>query len=245
MVNPNGSYEVELNGEVIHVEPRLDPKDEGRPYYDVDDDPEGESVGERGPHPRDQDLMADPDASASMFPISNMPAYKGLVKPGTYRLCKNDLCDQLVEPSVNPGVQKLFCCRDCAHNYHNRLYEKRTRGWILERHKVTGEQMHFNRTKPGRLNIAERRYKSHLNKGVCPNSTKETNTRCPSHVTGDYYSKNRLCLIYAVLVDDLYEELAKSRSETYLRRWTTDDGRWVDVVKLPHMEHTQGKESGA
>lgn len=245
MTESKTPYDATIDGEKFLVDPNLRPgaRREGEIAYDVDEDPKHF----QGPHPRDDVLHEDPDLSAAMVPIpsTETPQFKGIPRPGTFRLCKNDRCNEFVPPSLNPGIERLFCSRRCSHNYHNRQYERTRRtkaGWFLELHRATGEQLQMLRTKPKNIVQAERRYKSHLNREVCPNADKESRGRCPSHAYQDYYSKRRLCLPYAVLVDDLYEQLAKSRGELYLRQWTSDDGLWVEQSRLPHMEHTLDKK---
>lgn len=231
-------YEVEIGGETYVVDPE---QEEDYTYKSTMDEDLGEVEGD--PHPQDQDLMADPDAAAAMRPALSLPAYAGIRGPGVSRLCKNDRCTNLVTPSANPGVEKLFCERACGRNYHARMYDRRTKfkgEWLVERHKDSGEEIHFNRTKPNSLSMAERRYQSHIRaKGVCPNATQQSGGVCPSHALEDYYSKNKYCLIYATLVDDLYEHFAKKRGELYARRWTDEDGHWRLVSDLPHMEYTK------
>ncbi len=218
-------YEVFIDGQRIIVDPSQS-EDYVKGFPDEPDDP----------HPVDQFLPADPDAAAAMRSPSTNKLYAGLRPTGTSVLCRNDRCTNLVSPSLNPGRAKIFCSRKCAHNHHNRLYEKRagTKGrWFLERDKITGEQYQLDRTMPPNLEAAEMRYKSHIMRDVCPQA--EPGHKCPSHELGDYYSSKRLCLIYATLVDDLYEQFAKARGRLYVRRWTSESGRWVEYVDLPHL----------
>ena len=238
MTEKKPTYKATIGDEELLVDPNIKPGDphEGEIVYDVDDDPE------RGPHPDTDALSEDPDLSAAMRPLPTTPQYKGIPPPGSSRMCANDRCTNMVPISENIGVEKKFCSRGCAHKYHNRMHERRQRekaGWFLERHRISGAQLHFARTRPKDVAQATRRYKSHLNPEVCPNATGKK--RCPSHVEADYYSERRLCLPYAVLVDDLYEQLALARGELYLRRWTTEDGRWAEKSDLPHLEHTRGE----
>ncbi|KKN82232.1 hypothetical protein LCGC14_0310450 [marine sediment metagenome] len=228
-------YEVDIGGERVVIDPSQ--KEAILETYEVDSGLEEDN----SPHPRDEDTMADEDAAAAMHPARTTPLYKGVKPLGTEILCKNDRCNNLVGESLNPGVLKQFCHRTCAHNYHNRLYEHRQNasgGWLVERHRVTAAELHFVRTMPSSLAMAERRYKAHITKRTCTRA--EPDGKCPSHDQEDYYSSKRLCLVYAVLVDDLYDELAKSRGEVYLRRWTSEDGRWAEKSDLPHLEYTKG-----
>lgn len=136
----------------------------------------------------------------------------------------------MVIPRGNPGNRKLFCCAKCGHRFHARAYNKRHRSpreWSLEQDN-NGEQYRLVRLKPKDAKTGDSRYLAHLERNMCPNATEETLFRCPSHMMKDYYSTRRLCIVYAVLVDDMKECWAKDRQERYIRQYTTNDGYWLN-----------------
>ena len=126
--------------------------------------------------------------------------------PGSLRLCKNDLCPNIVPPSKVNNVQKLFCNPICARRFHTRAWAKRNRsasGQWLETKEEFGKskQVQFYRIRPKTAELAVARYKAHLQRGMCPNATDETNNKCPAYAYQDFYSKDRHCLAYATIVD--------------------------------------------
>ena len=122
---------------------------------------------------------------------------------------------------------------------------QRSDGWSLEVDRRNTTPLRLHRSKPINYPQADRRYKAHLNRGMCPLATTETAHRCPADFYEDFLSEQRLCLVYAVLVDDLYEQAGKQRKQSYLRRWTDDDGAWLPVATDVHgraievARHTQ------
>lgn len=227
---------------------RLDRLQVGDEELIIDDNapPGGEEFHEEAglaPHPDLTDALLSSDPRAKEFlsntqPISQTPIYRGIRKPGEKRMCKNDRCANLVGPSKNVGVEKLFCSYRCSHLYHNRLFGIRNReasGFFLERDTIDSVPVRFIRPRPRDLVTAQLRYERHLEREACPLASTESSKRCPSHAFEDYYSTKRLCLIYGVLVDDLYEQTAKAKSLAYLRQWTTGDGEWKELSDLPHM----------
>ena len=160
--------------------------------------------------------------------------------PGTHRQCRN--CPSITPPNLSTGLPRIFCSNECSHRYHSKLYNKRNRtkrGWHLE---VEGTyQAQFYRKKPIREAHAELYYRSHLEKNMCPNGTEDTQYRCPAHMLKDPYSTKKLCLIYAVLVDDMKEIWARNAGLRYIRQFTTNDGRWLDNSELDvHEEPDKG-----
>jgi len=231
MTEKPGEYDVTIDGEDYRVIPGLPKSQEGKEVaFEVDvteilrPDPSKEVAAEYVPDPgaREWKLITKPR------PVG---LYKGIRAPGETVLCMNDRCTKLVPESLNPGVERKFCCRPCAMRYHQRLYGARQRDLVMGRLEVnaTGKQLRFNRTRPRDYKAALARYRAHLEAGNCPNATEETRKRCPSHMLEDPYSSRRWCLIYAVLVDDMKEQFARERGEIYYRQWTTGDGHWLEI----------------
>lgn len=158
--------------------------------------------------------------------------------PQNQRLCKNDTCVNLVPKSKNPGVERLFCCPRCNHRYHARKWAQRNytkTGWSLT--TDGSRQVKFERVKPTTTEIAESRYNSHLEDGMCPNATNEFNNRCPGRINPYSKPEETRCLIYGTMVDDMKETWARARLEFYIRQYTTNDGRWIDESELaPHID---------
>jgi len=169
--------------------------------------------------------------------------------PGQVRQCLNaPRCDGdgLIHPALGSRRRK-FCSPKCAHNYHSRRHYHRRlgRGNFLE-YESDGRQVQFERVKPTTVDKAKELYQLHLEAGKCPNATDDTRRRCPSHFLLDPYSERKLCLVYAVRVDDMKELYARSRHEFYPRQWTTHDGRWIDHSEFgPHLPPTPERESFA
>ena len=237
MTEKQESYEVEIDGQLYLVIPGLRKSQEGKGVSDTELDVQGD------PHrpvlTEDELAALVPDPGAREWARTTRRTrtiLKGVRPPGVTQLCANDRCTNLVPPSKNPGIERIFCDPICARRYHQRLYSARNAYGVgsLERNRETGEQVQFNRRRPDTLAKAETRYHAHIQRPepdgepVCPNATDETRGRCPAHILGDYYSQKRLCLIYAVLVEDMKEQAAKSRGEFYYRQWTTPDGRWKE-----------------
>ncbi len=188
-----------------------------------------------------KELQTIPDKGARQWVQTTRPPIKreGEVLPGTFRLCKSDLCDctedngcgsNVVVPSKNPGKLKIFCCIPCGRKYHARAYNKRHRKgkkWAIEQDNK-GEQYRLLRVRPRNVDAGNANYKAHLERNMCPNATEATLYRCPSHMLKDYYSERKLCIVYAVLVDDMKEQWARTRDERYIRQYTTGDGRWLE-----------------
>jgi len=177
--------------------------------------------------------------------IQEVRTYPSTEDPeGTYRLCKRDKCSNIVPRSRNPGVPRLFCSDKCAGAYHTAAYRRRNRsktGQYLEKESRTGAQLQFYRIKPRTFEIAEARYRGHLEQKKCPNAEFKTGFRCPAHVYEDYYSEKKLCLLYAVIVDDMKEKMAHDNGRDYIRKNTTHDGRWLDMSELaPHLDPEAG-----
>ena len=179
-----------------------------------------------------------PDPGAREWKALTMPPFIANIQredpPGTFRLCKNDLCSNIVSSSKVKNVKKLFCTPICARRYHTRAWSKRSRsasGQWLET-KGAGEQIQFYRVRPRSGALAEAHYKAHLQPGMCPNATEETNRRCPAYAYQDFYSREKRCLIYATLVDDMKEKWAEERGERYIRQFTTFEGCWLEHTEL-------------
>lgn len=171
-----------------------------------------------------------------------------------YKLCKNELCKRgpaggpaLVKPPrragrILKGVSKEFCSVTCGRNYHKRLQRKRSRGggWFLETADL-GKAERFHRAKPFSKELAEQRYKAHRS-GVakCPAASEATGWYCPGRENGEFLDEEGWrqargetsypgrCLILAVFADDLLELTSKHAGRLYVRRWTTNDGRWIE-----------------
>ena len=159
-----------------------------------------------------------------------------------YRMCKLQACHQMVTPSKNPGVKKLFCSERCSTRYHSNLYRIRSRsktGQYLER--TEKRNIRFHRMKPNTAKQADLRYRGHLDVGNCPNAGELDGGICPSKAREDWFSKKKLCLIYATLVDDMKELWALDDDRNYAREWTTHDGRWLDLSEFaPHIDVERG-----
>lgn len=183
------------------------------------------------------------------------PEHKGYVKEGVIRLCKNDKCNKIVPPSKNVGRPKLFCEHRCAMRYSSRTYGKRERakagGKTYVEEGPDGKALQVQRVKPKSVAVAEARYKMHIQRPEnllqairdrpCPMGTEESSWKCPAQAFGDYYSKDRLCLVYAVFVDDWKEAMAMAEHRPYTRQWTTHDGYWYDKDAFaPHMDQKEG-----
>ena len=159
-----------------------------------------------------------------------------------YKMCKNDQCGNIVGPSKNKGINKVFCNRRCAQRFYSRAYDRRKRGTTgqyLERDPRNQRPTRFERQKPLSQKMAEFRYNRHKEEGKCPNASPDTSNRCPGIL--DPYSKDKVlrCLIYAVLVDDMKERWDKE----YHRQCTTHDGRWIDESEFagdPHVDMEEG-----
>lgn len=166
--------------------------------------------------------------------------------PGTVRLCKNERCPNTVtSPSRNPGVLKLFCTPLCGQRYHSRLYARRNRSragqWLDRDHNQ--RQIQLFRVKPATEEVAEARFRAHQEPGHCLNANAATGDVCPAFALRDFYGERKLCLIYAVMADDMKETFAKDRGELYVRQFTTNDGRWLDEseeVIAPHIDKEKG-----
>jgi len=162
--------------------------------------------------------------------------------PEDYRLCKHPPCSEIVPPSKNPGVKRLFCSPAHTAAYHTKAWRLRNRtrsGQFLS--VEDGYQKQFHRTKPLNSEQAILRYRGHLEYNKCPNATMETSYKCPSHVLQDYYNEKKTCLIYATLVDDMKEQLSLEQEMQYVRKNTTNDGRWLDLSELaPHISEKDG-----
>ena len=184
--------------------------------------------------------IPDPGARAwvaATRPIREMrKVYKGLVAEGATQICRNDYCVNVVTPSKNIGVKKVFCSRKCRKLQANRNYQRRRRtgtDWTLVQDQL-GRDVRVSRAHPVSEEIAEAMYKIHIGPGSkdehpCPSAAEESRWRCPAHMYQDYYSKERRCLIYAVLVDDWKGWMAKNRGEFYIRQFTNLDGTWLGM----------------
>lgn len=225
-------YTTEIGGEELLVTPGLPKGKERDEVFEADLD------SAESPHTVGTTIAEEriPDAGAREWQRITRPTgtsfYKGKRALGETRMCANDRCDNLVSESKNPGVDKIFCERACGMRYHQRHYAARQRGQLAGTLELGegSKQIRFNRVRPRDHEAALRRYKSHLEPGMCPNATDDTRERCPSHMLQDYYSERRLCLIYAVLVEDMKEQFALKRGELYYRQWTTGDGRWQEAA---------------
>ncbi len=183
------------------------------------------------------------------------PTRRGYQKSGIIRLCKNDRCNKIVPPSKNVGRPKLFCERRCAMRYSSRVYSKRERakagGKTYVEEGPDGKALQVQRVKPKNVAVAEARYKMHIQRPEnmleairdrpCPMGTEESGWKCPAQAFQDFYSKERLCLVYAVFVDDWKEATALTEHRPYTRQWTTHDGYWYDKDAFaPHIDEKAG-----
>lgn len=176
---------------------------------------------------------------------SVLPADISLVlKPqdGT-TLCAWEKCTKIVKPSRYDGIRKIYCSRRCGNRAAQKAYYERAKAQRQGTPVLDISKSKVNRVKPTNPEIAEELYRKHLlqanvNKGEgCLLATQESAYRCPSR--GDPYSERKTCLVYAVLVDDMHELWAKEEGNKYLRRWTSNDGRWLDETEMagdPHLE---------
>ena len=183
--------------------------------------------------------IPDPGARAwiaSTRPMSEYTAvYRGLVPDGTVRLCAHDYCTNVITPPKNIGLKKIYCSDRCARRQAKIRYARRRRkgaGWAITRDHL-GKDIRVDRVKAASEDLAEFLYKVHIGPASvkehpCPNGTEETGWRCPAHMFQDYYSKEKRCLIYAVLVDDWKEWMARNRGEIYIRQFSTSNGRWLE-----------------
>lgn len=137
-------------------------------------------------------------------------------------ICKNDRCSNLVPPSKNPGVKRLFCSARCARRYHSRLTYSRERGTSGEGMTFVNEQgqAQVKRTMALTSKVAQLRWKNHLNAcslhgGYCPGRN-------------DVYGRKKLCIIAAVLSDDETQLYEAEHGRPVKRNATTVDGRWLD-----------------
>lgn len=153
--------------------------------------------------------------------------------PGIIRACKCG-CGLVVPTSLNKGVRKLFYNPQHAHRYHSRLYNRRhvSKTGQYARTDDSGNIIQFERNRPLSAIAAENYYKAHIERGnkaatMCPLATQETDYTCPAQYHEDFWSKDKKCLIYATLVDDMREQRAlEGLTYAYERQWTTGDGRW-------------------
>lgn len=159
----------------------------------------------------------------------------------------------MVKPPMRYGkvmknVQKDFCSVACSKLYHDSRRKKRMRtGWVLDL-GFDGNAARLNRAKPLTRETAEDRYKKHRSspalphKLACSASSEASGGFCPGRDNGEFLTAGEWhasksddrkypgrCLALAVFADDLLERVAAEKgSRISRRRWTTDDGRWID-----------------
>lgn len=149
-------------------------------------------------------------------------------------MCKNDRCTNIVGPSLNPGVKKLYCHPACARRHHSRMaYQKEAGGTGAGMLLVdAGMRAQVNRRLPVSVKAAEARFKMH-NDDCAIAKRRGGDANCPARF--DPYDKKKQCLIHAVFNDDWAQMMAAEDGRPAVRGMTTLDGHWLSDVSNPEL----------
>lgn len=172
---------------------------------------------------------------------------------GAVHICKNLQCPNLVPKSRNPGVERLYCCRNCGRLDAQKKYDAKRDGGRHDQRDGMGRLYQVVVKKGATIKRAREVFEQHLDGFTerCPEANEASNFHCPGRFNPNCYSQTTwsryhqggpwpgACLIYAVLKDHYktmyYAERARSieRVYTVLRggcyRWRDED----DMLPLP------------
>ncbi len=153
------------------------------------------------------------------------------------KMCKNETCVQMVPPSLNSGVERLYCSWKCQNAQNQRNYRRRRSnengdGVI----RLAGTVPFLRRAIALNSKSAEKRFKKHLQSCVLNDHGK-----CPARL--DPYDKQRLCLVKAVLREDWDQLRRAEQGRVWVRELTTIDGMWIaDSLKQAQRVNIMARE---
>lgn len=159
-------------------------------------------------------------------PPGHTPVKRRVDMASGMRVCQNDTCINLVTPSRNPGVTKLYCTTRCQRRQASRNAYKKDQGIDDKLHLEEGVEVLY-RKMPSAATIAEARYKMHLMR--CPKGADRFSEygRCPGR--NDPYAKAKLCLMQAVFLEDWNTLRRREKGIPYERELTTVTGTWQEL----------------
>ena len=164
---------------------------------------------------------------------------------GTYHVCANLRCPNLVPQSKNPGVTRIYCNRRCGLHVIGRKHDaKRGGGRVLLRDPMGRLYAIVLRRSYSQQKARERFYE-HLDGLLerCPEANEASNFHCPGRFNPNCYSLAtwsryhqggpwpNVCLIYATLKDHYKLAYHADRARTPERDYTIGRGehwRWKD-----------------
>lgn len=142
------------------------------------------------------------------------------------QMCKNVKCINVVPPSRNSGVPRLYCSIRCrraqgARDSYNREHANPGVGGL----RVLNGHPYVERTISSTAAAAFTRLKKHIDTCVL-----NDNQRCRAY--NDVYANKKLCIIHAVLAEDWHQLRRAEKGSHYDRIRTTDNGFWIEDSAL-------------
>lgn len=152
------------------------------------------------------------------------------------KVCKNEKCPQIVPPSRNTGVERIYCSYKCANAVAQRRYRGRRNGTLLDGSiRLVGEFPQLKRDIAATAATAETRFKTHLKR--C-----HVSEGGPCIARFDPYDRKRECLIHAVLRED-WDQLRRAEAgRVWDRIDTTQQGMWKEsaaAIRARYVEAGQ------
>ena len=166
-----------------------------------------------------------------------VPAYatKGQVQ-SAYAYCANYPCQRF------PAEGRVYCSNLCMNRANAKRRYRREKGHERWLDIVDGAVVHFSRPFPTSLRNAKYLFTEHISTDIC--QFRSENNICPG--VANTYSDPGLprCLIYATLADDLISWQARNSGRPSRRRYTTEDGRWLEEAYGRSTLRTDDTTSG-
>jgi len=131
-------------------------------------------------------------------------------------------------PGCGKRAKEKWCSEKHRNSYRARLYRRRRKkikSWV---ETANGIPLRFERPWAPSFQKARKRFVEHLADGVCQFA--DDSGQCPSMKNPYNVAGRPRCLIYATYADDLIMWQARIDGFGALRRYTTQDGRWLKVA---------------
>lgn len=196
-------------------------------------DPRGDGRVDSPPHSREHVGIQNPtDAD---FLEGNIPAYSYQLWARNQERTQHRPASTIPPNCMNypcpktPLLGRKYCGNWCMNRATSkRRYRREHSGSDRWLDLVGGAAVHLSRPFPLSYNRAHNLFQNHIGLGVC--QFRSDSDYCPS-VQNPYADPSQpRCLVYAVYADDLMLWRARNRGRPARRRYTTEDGRWLETA---------------
>ena len=195
-----------------------------------------------------------PDTTVRVYPQPTNVPEEYIHRDGTVHICKDIRCPNLVPRSMYPGIDRLYCSRQCAVWVAQRRHDAKRDGKHHEERDMMGRLYEVAVRKQVSVKKSREVFEEHLDElkeGRCAEANQASNFHCPGRFNPNCYSQTTwsryhqggpwpgACLIYAVLKDHYKTMYYAERAQTTERVYTTLRGgcyRWKDeddMLPLP------------